>query len=97
LVWFVAISLVWVHFADFDVAVTKELEGRDPDLFGPNGANSKVCALLEMAFNVGMLLGPLISGSLLETLGYFYLNCFMCESVRRKTVGFGTRILTDVE
>jgi hypothetical protein len=30
---------------------------------------------------VGMLLGPLISGSLLETLGYFYLNCFMCESV----------------
>jgi hypothetical protein len=36
---------------------------------------------LEMAFNVGMLLGPLISGSLLETLGYFYLNCFMCESL----------------
>lgn len=41
-----------------------------------------MCALLEMAFNVGMLLGPLISGSLLETLGYFYLNCFMCKSVR---------------
>ena len=35
---------------------------------------------MEMAFNVGMLLGPLISGSLLETVGYFYLNCFMCKS-----------------
>lgn len=34
---------------------------------------------MEMAFNVGMLLGPLVSGSLLETVGYFYLNCFMCK------------------
>jgi MFS family permease len=74
-------SLLHRPFADFDLAVTKELEDGDPNLFDPNGGNSKVCALLEMAFNVGMLLGPLISGSLLETLGYFYLNCFMCESL----------------
>jgi MFS family permease len=61
------------------ISVAKELEDENPGIFGPNGANSKVCALLEMAFNVAMLLGPLISGSLLETLGYFWLNVFMGE------------------
>jgi MFS family permease len=63
------------------ISVAKELEDENPGIFGPNGANSKVCALLEMAFNVAMLLGPLISGSLLETLGYFWLNVFMGEFV----------------
>ena len=69
-----------------DLAVARELEDKNPGVFGPHGANAKVIALLEMAFNVGMLLGPLVSGVLLETLGYFWMNCFMCEfclSIRR--------------
>lgn len=62
------------------ISVAKELEDENSGIFGPNGANSKVPALLEMAVNVATLLGPLISGSLLETLGYFWLNVFMGES-----------------
>ncbi|KAM0691565.1 hypothetical protein Q7P36_007764 [Cladosporium allicinum] len=58
-------------------SVARELEDKNPGVFGPHGANAKVIALLEMAFNVGMLLGPLVSGGLLETLGYFWMNCFM--------------------
>ena len=75
-----------IFLLTLDLAVARELEDKNPGVFGPHGANAKVIALLEMAFNVGMLLGPLVSGGLLETLGYFWMNCFMCESFRSKIV-----------
>lgn len=60
-------------------AITKELETQTPNRFGPNGANSKIAAMMELAFSVGMLIGPLVSGGLSETLGYYYMNCVMCK------------------
>ncbi|KAJ6131848.1 hypothetical protein N7471_007063 [Penicillium samsonianum] len=59
------------------IAVTKELENKSPNIFGPNGANSKIAAMMEVSFNLGMLIGPLVSGSLSEILGYYYVNCTM--------------------
>ena len=56
-----------------------ELESHNPNIFGPNGANSKLSGLMEVSFNAGMLIGPLVSGILSETLGYYYMNCVMCE------------------
>ncbi|KAM0798915.1 major facilitator superfamily domain-containing protein [Usnea florida] len=60
------------------VAVTKELESQNQGIFGPKGANSKLSAMMEVSFNGGMLIGPLVSGVLSETLGYYYMNCVMC-------------------
>ena len=65
--------------ANHGPAVTKELESQNPGIFGPNGANSKISAMMEVSFNAGMLIGPLVSGVLSETLGYYYMNCVMCK------------------
>jgi hypothetical protein len=31
--------------------------------------------MTEVSFNVGMMMGPLISGSLSEAFGFYYMNC----------------------
>ena len=36
--------------------------------------------MMEVSFNLGLLIGPLVSGGLSETRGYYYMNCVMCKS-----------------
>ncbi|EYE90815.1 MFS transporter [Aspergillus ruber CBS 135680] len=55
-------------------AVVREQEAQDPLIFGENGAGSRAFALAEMAFTLGIMLGPLLSGPLVELVGYFYMN-----------------------
>lgn len=56
------------------LAVVREQEAQDPLIFGENGAGSRAFALAEMAFTLGIMLGPLLSGPLVELVGYFYMN-----------------------
>ncbi|KAL4963298.1 major facilitator superfamily domain-containing protein [Aspergillus stella-maris] len=50
------------------------IESEHPGIFGPNGGRSRAFAINEVAFNSGLVLGPLISGSFSEAFGYFYMN-----------------------
>ncbi|KAA8643943.1 uncharacterized protein ATNIH1004_008139 [Aspergillus tanneri] len=52
------------------VAVIK-LQSKDPNVFGEHGANSRVF-LIDVSFNLGLMLGPLLSGSLTEVFGFYY-------------------------
>ncbi|OJJ59206.1 hypothetical protein ASPSYDRAFT_151616 [Aspergillus sydowii CBS 593.65] len=61
------------------MAVVHDLESKNPAIFGPYGGNSRLSSLTEVPFNVGMVLGPLLSGSFSELIGYYYMNCILGE------------------
>ncbi|KAL5342089.1 major facilitator superfamily domain-containing protein [Aspergillus crustosus] len=56
-------------------AVAHDLESQNPHIFGPYGGNSRLSGLTELPFTIGMVLGPLMSGSFSEVLGYYWANC----------------------
>ena len=62
-----------------DVVVTKDMQTTDPLIFGPGGGNARVQSILEMAFSLGMLAGPLVTGTLSETVGYYYMTLTLGE------------------
>lgn len=57
------------------------MEAKDPKIFGEFGGSSRVSSLAEVAFSLGSMLGPLISGTLSETVGYFYMNLVMGKRI----------------
>ncbi|KAB8229387.1 major facilitator superfamily domain-containing protein [Aspergillus alliaceus] len=56
------------------VAVTKDMETKNPNIFGEFGGSNRIFSMTEVAFSLGSMLGPLISGTLSEAVGYFYMN-----------------------
>ncbi|KAL6233065.1 major facilitator superfamily domain-containing protein [Aspergillus navahoensis] len=62
------------------MAVVHDLERQNPNLFGPYGGNSRLSGLTELPFNIGMMVGPLLSGSFSEYLGYYW-TCFVLAAV----------------
>ncbi|PLB52220.1 MFS general substrate transporter [Aspergillus steynii IBT 23096] len=54
--------------------VTKDMQTKDPLIFGPGGGNARAQSILEMAFSLGMMAGPLVTGTLSETVGYYYMT-----------------------
>ncbi|PKX88613.1 MFS transporter [Aspergillus novofumigatus IBT 16806] len=52
--------------------VMHELQSKDPKLFGDYGASSRLFSLIEIFFNLGLVLGPLLSGLLVEALSFYY-------------------------
>jgi MFS family permease len=55
------------------------MQVKDPFVFGPHGGLSRVFSMLEVAFSLGLMLGPLISGTLTEAFGYYSMNCTLSE------------------
>ncbi|KAL4933243.1 MFS transporter [Aspergillus undulatus] len=56
------------------MAVVHDLERQNPNIFGPYGGNSRLSGLTEVPFNIGMMLGPLVSGTISEIVGYYWTN-----------------------
>ncbi|ERF72934.1 hypothetical protein EPUS_05015 [Endocarpon pusillum Z07020] len=52
----------------------KDVQREQPNRFGPNGKMSSAYSLTNFTWNLGMLMGPVISGSLTRTVGYYYMN-----------------------
>lgn len=52
-----------------------ELREADPNIFGPGGGSSRVFSLTEMSFASGLMLGPLVCGSLADAVGFYYTAC----------------------
>ncbi|KAJ6017350.1 hypothetical protein N7451_000729 [Penicillium sp. IBT 35674x] len=62
-----------------------ELEAREPGKFGSNGGYSRALALTSMTWMAGLMCGPLLAGFVMETFGYFELQC--CLGVVTFTAG----------
>ncbi|CAG8424006.1 unnamed protein product [Penicillium salamii] len=61
--------------------VVKDMETKDPRVFEANRSNLRVFSMTEVSFSLGMMLGPLLTGSLFETIGFFYMTvalAFIC-------------------
>lgn len=50
--------------------------------------------MMEVSFNVGLLIGPLVSGGLSEILGYYCMNCVMCMLSTLSRRRFGYRLIS---
>ncbi|KAJ5294435.1 hypothetical protein N7508_009256 [Penicillium antarcticum] len=54
--------------------VMKEAQETHPSRFGPNGKMSSAYSMTNFTWNTGMLIGPIMSGVLVRTVGYYYMN-----------------------
>ncbi|KAH8693551.1 putative MFS transporter [Talaromyces proteolyticus] len=54
--------------------VIRDLQADNPEIFGPKGGYSRGYSLTNMSWTAGMLIGPVLSGWLTETAGYYYMN-----------------------
>lgn len=60
------------------VGVIDELESKKPGILGPNGGYSRGYSLSNVSFTLGFLLGPLLSGALVDTYGYYTMSSVLC-------------------
>lgn len=54
--------------------VIRQLQNEKPGIFGPNGGYSRAYSMTNLSWNIGLLAGPLLSGTLVEAVGYYYMN-----------------------
>ncbi|KAJ6137178.1 hypothetical protein N7471_003664 [Penicillium samsonianum] len=55
--------------------VLNELQAQNPKVFGQHGGSNRVFALQDIALSLGLMIGPLISGSLTQAVGYYWMSC----------------------
>ncbi|GAT19579.1 hypothetical protein RIB2604_00601580 [Aspergillus luchuensis] len=73
------LSPLFGHLRD-RVVLLEEVEKDTPTLFGPNGGRARCFALVSISFNVGLMLGPVVTGLLFESAGYYYMNIVLGRS-----------------
>ncbi|KAJ5816770.1 hypothetical protein N7447_009003 [Penicillium robsamsonii] len=54
--------------------VITELQETRPAIFGSGGGFSRAFSLINMSWTFSMFIGPILSGILTETVGYYYMN-----------------------
>ncbi|EGX52841.1 hypothetical protein AOL_s00007g177 [Orbilia oligospora ATCC 24927] len=70
-------------------AVVDALEAKQPGIFGPNGGYSRTYSLSGLSFATGLVVGPLLSGTLTESIGYYRMNMVLAAvSVTVGTIAF---------
>ncbi|KHN97970.1 Major facilitator superfamily domain, general substrate transporter [Metarhizium album ARSEF 1941] len=57
--------------------VVDDFESKQPGIFGPGGGYSRCYSLANFAFAAGLLLGPLLSGALADSVGYYLMNVLL--------------------
>ncbi|KAF7192758.1 putative MFS-type transporter C18.02 [Pseudocercospora fuligena] len=80
----ISIGIVWSFVrgaGTFQLtAVLHDLRETNPNIFGPGGGSSRMFSLTEVSFSTGLMLGPLICGSLADTVGFYWTSCFMAAT-----------------
>jgi hypothetical protein len=59
------------------------MEAKDPHLFEANRSNLRVFSMTEVGYSLGMMFGPMLTGSLFEIVGFFYMTVALGESMSR--------------
>lgn len=70
-----AVSPFLTGIATFEViAVVKQCQAENPSIFGPHGGLARALSMTDVAATVAMMAGPILSGTLHITVGYYYMN-----------------------
>lgn len=56
------------------------MELESPGIFGPQGGHSRAVLISRMSWTLGAFVGPILSGFLTETAGYYEMNCALGKS-----------------
>jgi MFS family permease len=62
------------------IAILEEYESKQRNIFGSRGGRSRVFAMNEVAFNLGLMLGPLFAGPLSEMIGFDHMSMILGQS-----------------
>ncbi len=79
--------------------VVQRYDKANPDFFGANGPYATLYAINSMVFSAGLTLGPLLSGSLRDAIGYGNMNavvaglCLITASLSFVYIGGKPRVL----
>ena len=66
------------HCADFyRTAAVDEIQSTHPGIFGPNGGYSRAMSLATMGWTLGTFIGPILTGTLVEQVGYYEMTCVL--------------------
>lgn len=57
--------------------VVEEFETKFPGIFGPHGGNSRAVSIANMSWTLGIFIGPIISGTITDKIGYFEMNTIL--------------------
>lgn len=68
----------------------KDVQEEQPNRFGPNDKMSSAYSLTNFTWNLGLLIGPIISGSLTRAVGYYYMNLVIGTSIPPQVHPFQT-------
>lgn len=60
--------------------MVKDLAAQDPQALDQRKGNLRVNTITGISFNLGLMLGPLLAGTLVETVGYFSMTVAIGES-----------------
>lgn len=66
------------HTNCYAVGVARDMQAKYPHVFGENGGSSRVFSMTEVSYSLGMMLGPLLSGILFETVGFSLMAIVFC-------------------
>ncbi|KAK4503308.1 hypothetical protein PRZ48_006736 [Zasmidium cellare] len=72
----IALGIIWSFVRG---ATMHELKEKDPNVFGPGGASSRVFSLTETSFALGLVLGPIITGYLADFAGFYWATTALGE------------------
>lgn len=50
------------------------MEAKDPHVFEANRSNLRVFSMTEVGYGLGMMFGPLLTGSITEGVGFFWMT-----------------------
>lgn len=60
--------------------MVKDLAAQDPQALDQRKGNLRVNTITGISFNLGLMLGPLLAGTLVETVGYFSMTVAIGQS-----------------
>lgn len=56
------------------------MEVKDPQVFEATRSNLRVFSMTEVCYGLGSMLGPLLTGSIFETIGFFWMSLTLGKS-----------------
>ena len=56
-----------------------EIQSNHPGVFGPNGGYSRALAIASMGWSIGGFIGPVLSGTVTDKVGYYEMNFILGE------------------